>query len=592
MSSQNTVSTLRLGDYLQVIRRQWLVIAIGLVLGLGLALVYLQVAPREYRSTTAVLVTPVADTNSGSARSSSINLDTEAQLVTATDTVSAAAGRLGLDAGQARSLAPHVSVSVPANTDILDITYTDTTPAAAQRGSLAFAQAYLDQRKDSASTEISAETKALQDRITAISTQLQQLLQATAALPANSPERTRNEDQATSLNSQLNALGAQQNQLQASIVSPGRIVTQPGLPGSPSSPRTAVSLAAGIILGLIAGLGVAYLRNRADDQIRDPEDLFRRTGVPVAAVLSSRLHTDSVSILPPLSSDGRGYARLRNLVTTSLMSSNRPVLVVAGVRYGGGSVAANLAASLGRAGEDVYLVCADVFGSTAAGLLGDQSRPGLAEVLAGEVDLDSAMQAVPGIPTMRVLGPGRDPDQADALLQTRSPRKLIDRLVDSRSYVVVEAPATASSPDAQTLANVAELAVLVVEVDQTGAREVLDACAQFESMGTPVLGAVVARYGKDGDFHPADAAPAEDADEAPEPPDDGTDGSSPDGDAGTGTGTSPNRTQLIDRDAVPVPPGSPADEPRTVPANAGLTDGPRPGDTQIIQPVSRDTAGQ
>jgi hypothetical protein len=65
--------------------------------------------------------------------------------------------------------------------------------------------------------------------------------------------------------------------------------------------------------------------------------------------------------------------------------------------------------------------------------------------------------------------------------------------------VIIEAPPTTDSPDAQTLASGAELAVLVVEAGPTNAREVVDACAQLESMGTPVLGAVIGRYGRDSD---------------------------------------------------------------------------------------------
>jgi Mrp family chromosome partitioning ATPase len=121
---------------------------------------------------------------------------------------------------------------------------------------------------------------------------------------------------------------------------------------------------------------------------------------------------------------------------------------------------------------------------------------GLAEVLSGEVELARALREVPGVPGLLVLGPGRDPDKADALLQTSSSRTVVERLLTSVSYVVVEAPATSDSPDAQTLANTAELAVLVVEVGQVPAHDVVDACAQFESVGAPVLGAVVAQYGK------------------------------------------------------------------------------------------------
>jgi Mrp family chromosome partitioning ATPase len=274
-------------------------------------------------------------------------------------------------------------------------------------------------------------------------------------------------------------------------------VTQPGLPSSPSSPDPLIALAAGVILGLLTGIGLAALRHRADDLLRTPEDLLHRTRVPVATVLSTPLHPDEVALLQPLSADGRGYARLRNLVTTSLEESNHRVVLVAGVRRGGGPVAANLAASLARAGEEVVLVCADVFGHTATALLADPPAAGLAEVLAGEKPVDSVARRLPGVPSLRVLGPGLDVDRADALLQTRSPRRLVDQLLESATYVIIETPPTTDSPAAQTLASIAALAVLVVESGHTRAREVLDACAQLESMGTPVLGAVAARYGRD-----------------------------------------------------------------------------------------------
>jgi len=203
-----------------------------------------------------------------------------------------------------------------------------------------------------------------------------------------------------------------------------------------------------------------------------------------------------------VSGDGRGYARLRNLVTTRLEKTERPVVLVSGVRGSGGPVAADLAVSLAQAGERVYLLCADVFGDTSTALLPDPAGPGLAEVLAGEVDVEHALRELDDVPNLRILGPGRDPDRAGALLQTRGPRKLIDRLLETAAYVVIQAPPTTDGPDAQTLADVAGLAVVVVELGQTRAHEVIEARAQFESMGTPLLGAVVVGHGRDSQPRP------------------------------------------------------------------------------------------
>ena len=505
MDSGNTWSTAQLGDYFVLLRRQWVSILVCLLLGLAAAGAYLALAPREYSAKTSVLVTETIAGPSEAARVEGINLDTEAQLVTSTGTVTAALEN-GAPSRSVDDLAGRVSVSVPPNTEILDIAFTAPTAAEAQAGSLAFAEAYLDQRRATAEESLEAGVEALQARIDSVGEQLEAVVRTSATLAAGSSARARAERQADVLNGQLANLTSEQGQVRSTSITPGRIVTQPTLPSAPSRPSLPVTLAAGALLGLVLGLGVGHLRQRSDDVLHEPEDVFRRTRVPVAAVLGGRLHEGEVSLVAPLSSDGRGYARLRNLVTTSLRESNRRVILVAGVRRGGGPVAANLAASLGRAGEEVHLVCADVFGSTAAELLGTPTGPGLSEVLDGSRPVEDALRRLPEPAGVRVLGPGDDPDRADALLQTHSPRRLVDHLLQSASYVVIEAPATTESADAQTLADVSEAAVLVVEEGHTTGREVLDACAQLESMGTPVLGVVVARYERSTGRRPTETA--------------------------------------------------------------------------------------
>jgi Mrp family chromosome partitioning ATPase len=478
MQNGSDVNAARLGDYFVLLRRQWLVILLCLALGIGAALAYLQWAPKEYRSTTSVLVTEMeTDGGTTTPRGTAINLDTEAQLVTSTETVARAADVIGIPAGSA---VDRVAVSVPPNTEILDISYLGSTAAAAQQGSSAFAEAYLQQREATGRQILDTQADALQDRIDAVDDQLSATLKEADKLKGTAKQRAN--DQASRLDAQLSTLESNQARLRTETLSPGRVITQARLPRSPSSPDPLVTLAAGVLVGAAVGLGLAALRHRRDDLIRTPDDLVRRTHVPVAAVLSKPLHSGEVSLLGPLAADGRAYARLRNLVTTALGETDRRVVLVAGVRRGGGPVAANLAASLARSGEDVYLVCADVFGPTATALLDGAPRAGLAEVLAGEVTLEAGTRNIRTVPHLRVLAPGLDPDRADALLQTTGLRTLIDDMLATASYVVIEAPPTTDSPDAQTLAGVADLAVLVVEAGQSSAREVVDADAQVEAM--------------------------------------------------------------------------------------------------------------
>jgi capsular polysaccharide biosynthesis protein/Mrp family chromosome partitioning ATPase len=496
MSRQGAPTTFQLSDYFLLLRRQWGVVVAGVLVGAVLAAGYLSVAPREYTSATAVLVTASTGRTTGDDRAAEINLDTEAQLVFSTETVAAAAELLGEPVEDTSALSDRLTVTVPPNTEILTISFVGPTAEQAQAGARAFARAYLEGRRTTAEAALNTEYDALQARIDEVREQLDQVAAASAKAPANSADRARLDAQTTALNSQLAGLGSQQNKIRSSAVSPGRVVTQAGLPTSPSNPDVVLTMLGGMVIGLLGGLALAALRHRRDDRILTAGDLQQRTDMPVAAVLGTPLHDGEITVVPPSSPDGRAYARLRNLVTSTLEHSPRKVVLVAATHRGGGSVAANVAASLARAGEDVVLVCADVYGSTATALLGTAPGVGLADVLAGERPAADAVRRVAALPTLRVLAPGSEPDRADALLETKGTRAVVDRLLESAGFVVVEAPPTTEGTGAQTLAGTAELAVVVVETGRTTARDVQDGLGQFESMHRPVLGAVVASFAR------------------------------------------------------------------------------------------------
>jgi Mrp family chromosome partitioning ATPase len=507
MPSTSTTGVVRLSDYLVLLRRQWWVLVAAVLIGTGLAFGYLAVAPEEFTARTSILVTlTTPDTGANAPRAAEINLDTEAQLVRSTDTVTAAAALLDLSSDELAGLADRVTVTVPPNTEILTLSYVGPTARDARDGAAAFGKAYLDLRRASVEAGITAEAEALEARVESVTAQVKEISAAAERLDEGSPQRATIDERIVQLNTQLASLVNQQSRLQATPVTPGRVITEAALPRSPTNPDPMLTLAAGVLLGLLAGLAVATLRNRSDDCIRSEQDLERRTTVPAVAVLGVPVDDREVVVVSGVESDSRAYGRVRNQVTSSLEGSRRPTIVVAGVRRGCGPVAANLAASLARLGEDVFLLCADAFGHTAEDLLGERPPAGLAEVLNDTATVERAARPLPGLPTLRVLGPGNDAQQADQLLQTKSLRRLVDQLSQSAAYVVIEAPPTALSAAAQTLAPVAEAAILVVDQGATTARDVADAQAQFGAMRRQVLGAVLATYRTQAESGPAGPA--------------------------------------------------------------------------------------
>jgi Mrp family chromosome partitioning ATPase len=69
---------------------------------------------------------------------------------------------------------------------------------------------------------------------------------------------------------------------------------------------------------------------------------------------------------------------------------------------------------------------------------------------------------------------------------------LLSALRSTADYVIVQAPPTPKSADAQTLAALVDATVVVVEPKVASYDQVLDAVHQLDGVGSEILGAVVA----------------------------------------------------------------------------------------------------
>lgn len=479
-----------LTDYGALLRRRAWVIALAILIGVGLGLGYTSSQSKEYTSTTEVLVTAtgVADDSvlaNGRTRGE-INLDTEAQLLTSTAVVRLAAELLGNDIPVAE-LQSRVRVSVPPNTEVLSISVTGPSAASARASADAFASAYLANRAESASDQLTARQGSRQAQIQVLTEALETATAALRTLPTESAERFLAEAQISSLSAEIATLTAESNELQATPVTPGQVITEATLPQGPSSPILLVNLAGGGMLGLLVGCGLALLLHRRDRRLHSSDDIVRAAGVPVLATVQ---HSPSVWVAEPASAAGRAYIRLRNVLQASAAADMRTILV-AGVDGEGSEVADNLAAALARTGSHVVLVSTHPGSATLRRLWLSEHGPGLSEVLGGQASTTIALQVPAGLEGLRVLAVGQNPGRAAELLETKAAQELLSALAGLADYVIVDAESTAGSSQAQTLAASCQAALLVVNPRTVRIDDVRDAVEQFEGVGTPLLGCVV-----------------------------------------------------------------------------------------------------
>lgn len=129
----------------------------------------------------------------------------------------------------------------------------------------------------------------------------------------------------------------------------------------------------------------------------------------------------------------------------------------------------NLAASLGAKAEtSVLLLDGDLRQPTVADALGFAGSPGLADVLAGRVELESALVRAAQLPNLFVLSAGMAEGRATELLDSAGWRSLLPVIRARFGYVIIDSPPIGTVADFELLQLVCDGTIVVVRPDHTG----------------------------------------------------------------------------------------------------------------------------
>ena len=336
---------------------------------------------------------------------------------------------------------------------------------------------------------------------------------------------------ATSFTRLVNSIESTGQPVNRPIVST-ELIYPPTLPTYPSGPGTTMLLAAGVLAGLVLGVGAALGRRAMRRAVDTSETLETALGAPVlAAVPGLPRRPDRPALLaePAPGRRGRGAARardraaaVRRLRTAVLAGSDgRRCLVVAGVRaeQGTTTVALDLAVALAMAGESVLLVDADLRRPALARRLELHGRRGLASVLDGG-PVDGAVQRwAPGGLDVLPAGPGVErPGETWGTTQAAA---ALRALRDAYSWVLLDASPVATSPESVDLARLADGVVLVARRGSARPEDLDAAASGLRTVGTPLIGSVFT-FAVDVPAAPAEAQralpPGRSAETPPEEP--------------------------------------------------------------------------
>lgn len=169
----------------------------------------------------------------------------------------------------------------------------------------------------------------------------------------------------------------------------------------------------------------------------------------------------------------------------------------------------NLGLALAEGGEHrILIVDADFRRTLIARMLGVPSKPGLAEVLRGDVDPREAVQATP-LPNLKLIPAGEVRDNAYGdLLGRASTAGVLDRFRTEFDYTFLDTPPVTTVSDVCLLAPGCDGVIMIVEMHRTPEPTVQQAVRTLQANNVKVLGCMLSRFRDRGaryyDYHYSD----------------------------------------------------------------------------------------
>jgi succinoglycan biosynthesis transport protein ExoP len=263
------------------------------------------------------------------------------------------------------------------------------------------------------------------------------------------------------------------------------VVDRASAPQYPVRPQKRRSALAGLLLGLVAGLGLVLARDYLGNTIRDAEEVERY------------LHLDLLAAVPRYENEAdtlatEAYQNLRTALLFARRDEHGQVVLVTGTapQEGKTTTIFNLARLLAGAGEKTVVVDCDLRRAQMHQRLGLPREPGFTDFFVRH-EPASALLRPASTANLFALTAGPLPPNPPALLARKALGELLDELRGEFDWVLVDSPPLASVTDALLLARHADHAVLVIQHNKVDKRLVKRAVTALRKATPNLLGAVL-----------------------------------------------------------------------------------------------------
>ncbi|QOY62018.1 polysaccharide biosynthesis tyrosine autokinase [Lysobacter sp. H21R4] len=269
------------------------------------------------------------------------------------------------------------------------------------------------------------------------------------------------------------------------------------VPNRRHSPRLALNLAVGLLLGGFLGVLAAFVLHFLDRTVKTPDALRALIPRPVLGVIP--LLGEGISPAQAAEDARSPFAEAYRSLRTALQFSTphglpHSLLVTsASASEGKSTTAMELARNIAQLDQRVVLVDADLRNPSVHRLMSLSNSVGLSSLLAGAAQIGDVVQPVSGS-TLSVITSGPLPPSPPELLAGDGLAGLLESLRRDFDVIVLDGPPVLGLADAPLLANRVEATLLVVSAEKTRSDALQVASDRLVSVRAHLLGTLLTGF--------------------------------------------------------------------------------------------------
>ncbi len=255
-------------------------------------------------------------------------------------------------------------------------------------------------------------------------------------------------------------------------------------------PNITLNLILGAGVGLIFGIGIAFLLEHMDTSVKSLEDVERYLQVPVLAVIPKDvgvLHKQS-----GMSPDAEAYRILRTNIEFNRKNpeDNSITVVSGGAGEGKSTTLVNLAYVCAQGGYTTLMIDADLRRPRLHTFFDINNSVGLTNYLTTDLALEDVILQTP-VDNLYFLPSGILPADAAGILNSRRMSELLQDVKQRFDLVLVDSPPILGVSDAAVLASEVDLTMVVVQHRKLPRNMLMRVKQAVENVGGQVIGVVL-----------------------------------------------------------------------------------------------------